>query len=338
MQKMSRYGVAAIQNAMPSAFAKDQVKANLERAIELTRLAKMGCDLYGHPVKLVVFPETFLHGFPFQSNQDYIDNGIYASIPDGPEIRAFIQLAKEFDMYIQTGSMFEYDPKYPGHVFNTACIVGPEGLVLKYRKINPWIPAEGGTSPLQIKDYSEPLFPVADTPIGKLGVLICYDLMFPENARQIVFNGAEVLITPGAYMHPFTGSGPMNWWRIVSQCRSIENIVYGVHCNQGASLKEIPPFSFPGGTCIVDYEGRVLSEISESGEHIVYSHIDLDGLRAWRAKSYQHMMLGHLRTEAYNYLQKPIFPCNTHGPNESLTFSQNMKMTEVGRKVYLKES
>ncbi|MCW3489495.1 nitrilase-related carbon-nitrogen hydrolase [Dethiobacter alkaliphilus] len=332
MEMTTRYGVAAIQTALPSATTKEQVAANLERAISMVDMAMEGCGLYGHPIKLVVFPEIFIHGFPYHSNQEYIDNEIYALIPDGPEIKALTEVAKKYDIYIQAGSMFEYDPKYPAHIFNTACLVGPEGLVLKYRKVNPWIPAESGTSPLQIEGYNEELFPVADTPIGKIGVLICYDIMFPENIRQLVFNGTEVLIRNSAYMHPFVSSGPMNWWRTMSQARSMENIVYGIHCNQGASLKDIPPFSFPGGSCIVDFEGRVLSEVCESGEHIVYGHIDLESLRAWRSQSYQHAMLGHLRTEAYTYLKNPIFPSGTHGPSKPLTLDDNIELTNSGRK------
>lgn len=331
MEQTSRYGIAAIQTAHPSAFTREQIKANMDRSVELVHFAKAAGDLYGSTVKLVVFPEIFIHGFPFHTSKEYMDNGIYATIPDGPEIRQFVDLAREYDIYIQTGSMFECDPRYPGHLFNTACIVGPEGMVLKYRKINPWIPAETSTSPHQIKGYSEPLFPVVDTPIGKLGVVICYDAIFPETMRQLAFNGAEVIIRTSAYMHPWT-SGPTNWWKVISQARSIENVVYSVHVNLGASVRDIPGFSFPGGTCVVDYEGRVLSEICESGEHIVYGHIDLGSQRAWRERTYAHLMPAHLRTEAFTYLREPGFPGATHGPGDMLTAEQLMEMIDRSRR------
>ncbi|MCL5935638.1 MAG: hypothetical protein M1543_04020 [Firmicutes bacterium] len=119
---------------------------------------------------------------------------------------------------------------------------------------------------------------------------------------------------------------------MLCQARSIENVVYGVHVNLGASIKDIPGFTFPGGTCIVDYEGRILSEICESGEHIVYGHIDLDNLRAWRANTYAHLGPAHLRTEVFTYLQEANFPGATHNPEDMLTAEQLMEMIDQSRR------
>ena len=110
--------------------------------------------------------------------------------------------AREHDIYIQSGSMLEVDPRWPGVVFNTTCLIGPEGILYKYRKVNPWIPYEVHASPHDLAGYDEPLFPVADTPIGRLGCAICYDWLFPEAIRQLAANGAEVLIRVSAYMDP----------------------------------------------------------------------------------------------------------------------------------------
>ena len=63
--------------------------------------------------------------------------------------------------------MLEVDPRWPGVVFNTTCLIGPEGILYKYRKVNPWIPYEVHASPHDLEGYDEPLFPVADTPIGR---------------------------------------------------------------------------------------------------------------------------------------------------------------------------
>ena len=70
-------------------------------------------------------------------------------------------------------------------VFNTTCLIGPEGLLYKYRKVNPWIPWEVHASPHDLAGYAEPLFPVADTEIGSLGCAICYDWLFPEAIREL---------------------------------------------------------------------------------------------------------------------------------------------------------
>ena len=83
------------------------------------------------------------------------------STPSGSHAKA-----SEHGIYIQSGSMLEVDPRWPGVVFNTTCLIGPEGILYKYRKVNPWIPCEVHASPHDIPGYDEPLFPVADTPIG----------------------------------------------------------------------------------------------------------------------------------------------------------------------------
>jgi len=328
----SKYGVVCVQVATPNAYSKADADKNLQHAFAMVRKAVKQNIFTGEPVKLAALPECVIHGFPYSTNKEYLDSGVYVHIP-GPETEAFIALAKELDIIIVTGSMFEHDPKYPAQIFNTCCIVSPDGLLLKYRKVNPWVPDEGSTSPLQLKQYAEPLFPVVDTPLGKLGVVICYDLIFPETVRQLVYNGAEILIRVSAYMEPWVNNAPMDWWKATSQARSIENIVYGVHVNQGANLNQMPPFDFTGGSCLVDYEGRIMSEIKLGGDRIVYGHFDLDALREWRARTYEHLGIAHLRTEAYTYLDKPIYPCKTNGPDELITMDQTIYFSDVARRV-----
>ena len=90
-------------------------------------------------------------------------------------------------------------------------------MLYKYRKVNPWIPYEVHASPHDSPGYDEPLFPVADTPIGRLGCAICYDWLFPEAMRQLAANGAEVLIRVSAYMDPWGATEPMDWWTVINR-------------------------------------------------------------------------------------------------------------------------
>ena len=176
--------------------------------------------------------------------------------------------------------MIEVDPRWPDVVFNTTCLIGPEGLLYRYRKVNPWIPYEVHASPHDIEGYPDPLFPVADTPIGRIGCAICYDWLFPEAMRQLTANGAEVLIRVSAYMDPWGATEPMNWWTIVNRCRALENTAFVVAANQGASLRHYPPYSWPGGSQIVDFDGRMLADASPGpGERIVVAPIDITALR-----------------------------------------------------------
>ena len=204
-------------------------------------------------------------------------------------------------------------------VFNTTCLIGPEGLLYKYRKVNPWIPYEVHSSPHEVEGYVDPLFPVADTPIGRIGCAICYDWLFPEAIRQLAANGAEVLLRVSAYMDPWGATEPMNWWTIVNRCRALENTAYVVAANQGASLRHYPPYSWPGGSQIVDFDGRLLAEASPGpGERIVVAPIDITALRHERATRRGHSMLAHLRTEAYPvYARHQYPPIGTAQPEPS---------------------
>jgi predicted amidohydrolase len=159
-----------------------------------------------------------------------------------------------------------------------------------------------------LPDYELPLYPVANTPIGRLGVAICYDWLFPEAIRQLALGGAEVLIRVSAYMDPWGTAQPMDWWTSVNRVRAIENMAYVVASNQAASLGNYPPFSWPGGSMIVDFDGRMLAQAEPgNGDKIVVGPIDLAALRAARDRRQGHHMLSHLRTESYTAYQPTIF-------------------------------
>jgi predicted amidohydrolase len=212
----------------------------------------------------------------------------------------YLAKARELGIYIQTGTFIELDPAWPGVLFNTTCLIGPEGLLYKYRKVNPWIPWEVHASPHDIPGYDAELFPVAHTEIGNLGCAICYDWIFPEAIRQLAWNGAEVLIRVSAYMDPWGATPPMDWWTLVNRCRALENMAYVVAANQGASLRNYGPFSWPGGSMLVDYDGRILAQADPGpGEKIVVAEIDLGALREARSCRLGHHPLRHLRREAY---------------------------------------
>jgi predicted amidohydrolase len=245
------------------------------------------------------------------------------------------QKAREYDIYIQSGSLLEVDARWPGVIFNTTCLIGPEGILYKYRKVNPWIPYEVHASPHDLEGYDEPLFPVADTPIGRLGCAICYDWIFPEAIRQLAANGAEVLLRVSAYMDPWGATEPMDWWTIVNRCRALENTAYVAAANQGASLKHYPPYSWPGGSQVIDYDGRILAQASPGpGERIVVAPVDISALRHERAVRRGHHMLAHLRTEAYPLYATHLYPprqsCQMKTPPE-ISYEQNNRLIDESK-------
>jgi predicted amidohydrolase len=287
--------------------------------------------------------DEFAHAAPVFPTAAELIQKLAVEIPNEHTER-LEQKAREHDIYIQSGSMLELDAKWPGAIFNTTCLVGPEGVLYKYRKVNTWIPYEVHTSPHDLEGYEEPLFPVADTPIGRIGCAICYDWLFPEAIRQLAANGAEVLLRVSAYMDPWGATAPMDWWTIINRARAIENTAYVVAANQGASLRHYPPYSWPGGSQIVDFEGRIVAEASPGpGERIVVAPVDVSALRHERAARKGHHTLAHLRTEAYPVYQTHQYPPREEGREEGsieragqISYERNLELIERAKQLCLK--
>ncbi len=302
----TKYYAAAWQVDFSCPETREEIKSHTDRMIEMIDMAVVAYSSFV-PVKLVVFPEH-AHAVPRYPTAKEVREKLAIPVPNEHTER-YVAKAKEHGLYIQTGGFLESDPKWPKAVFNTTCLIGPEGILYKYRKVNPWIPREVHASPHDLEGYGEELFPVAKTPIGNIGCAICYDWLFPEVLRQLTANGAEILIRVSAYMAPWGASPPMDWWTVVNRCRALENTAYVVAANQASSLKNFPPFSWPGASMIVDYDGRILAQAEPGpGEKMVVAPIDIDMLRYERAKRTGHQMLAHLRTEAYPMYRQSFYP------------------------------
>ena len=302
-----RYAVAACQTDLPNPLSRGEMAGNTDSMLEMIDHAVAG-SLPFLPVRLIVFPE-FAHAAPVYPDALELADRLAVPIPNEHTDR-LVRKARQHDVYIQSGSMIEQDPAWPGVVFNSTCLIGPDGILYRYRKVNPWIPYEVHASPHDLPGYVEPLFPVADTEIGRIGCAICYDWLFPEAIRQLAANGAEVLLRVSAYMDPWGATEPMNWWTTINRARAIENTAFVVAANQGASLRRYPPYSWPGGSQVVDFDGRLLAEASPGpGERIVVAPIDVSALRHERVARRGHAMLAHLRTEAY-----PVYSTHRYPP------------------------
>jgi predicted amidohydrolase len=325
-----RYSAAACQTDFPNPVNRREMRRNTDRIVSMIDSAVAGSAPF-LPVKLVVFPE-FAHAAPVFASAAELIEKLAVEIPNEHTER-IREKAQIHNIYIQTGSMLEIDKKYKNAVFNTTCLIGPEGILYKYRKVNTWIPYEVHTSPHDIEGYEEPLFPVADTPIGKLGTAICYDWLFPEVLRQLAANGAEVLIRVSAYMDPWNATAPMDWWTVVNRCRALENTAYVVASNQAAKLSHYPPYSWSGGSQIVDFEGRLLADASPGpGERIVVAPVDVSALRHERRIRRGHSFLAHLRTEAYPVYQNHIYPPAQENNEERLSFEKNLELIDAAKK------
>ena len=303
---IARYYAAACQTDFPCPRKREEIGLRTARMCDLIEQTIVYYEPF-FDVRLLVFPE-FAHAAPIYDSVGQLQDQLAVELPNEHTDR-YAALARKHGCYIQTGTFLEVDPRYTDVVFNTTALIGPTGLLSRYRKVNPWLPWELHASPHDFTCYDADAFPVIDTEIGRLGVAICYDWLFPETIRQIAFKGAEIICRVSAYMDPWGAMPPMDWWTIFNRVRAVENTVYVVAANQGASLTHYPPFSWPGGSMVVDYDGRVLAQADAGpGEKVIVGPIDLASLRAERERRVGHDMRSHLRTEIHDYLQTPRFP------------------------------
>jgi len=308
-----RYLAAACQTDFPAPTDRKEIGDRVRRMISIVEQTVEGYAPFGD-VRLLSFPE-FAHAVPTLPTADQLWDRLALPIPN-EHTETYARVAKKLGVYLQTGTFLERDDRFGKAVFNTTCLIGPEGLLTRYRKVNPWIPWEVHASPHDIAGYPDEMFPVAKTPIGNLGCAICYDWLFPETLRQLTANGAEILVRVSAYMDPWGATAPMDWWTVINRARAIENVAYVVASNQAARMSNYPPFSWPGGSMVVDYDGRILAQADPGpGEKVVVAPIDLDALRAERARRTGHHMPAHLRTEAYPVYGRPVYPAGAGAPN-----------------------
>jgi predicted amidohydrolase len=294
-----RYHAAAIQTAFDNPRTRAEIGERVRRMCAMAEQTVGGYEPF-FDVRLLAFPE-FAHAAPVYPTARELLEHLAVEMPN-EHVDAYIRVCRAHGCYIQTGTFIERDPAWPGVVFNTTALVGPTGVLSLYRKANPWIPWEVHASPHDLPGDTRDPFPVADTPIGRIGCAICYDWLFPEVLRQLAFNGAEVLVRVSAYMDPWGATAPMDWWTVINRARAIENTAYVLAANQGASFAGYPPFSWPGGSMVVDFDGRVLAQADPGpGEKVVVAPVDIGALREARERRRGHDMLAHHRAALYPY-------------------------------------
>ena len=320
---MAPYMAAAVQFEVEAAYAdRDAIWRNLRHAGELLDeiVSSVQMTTRGRGPKLVVFPESFLHGFgslPVRSHEESIR---MASHIPGPETDLLSEMARKHELYL-AGSMFELDDGYPGHFFNTGFIIDPNGdVILRYRKITTTPSIEASSNPGDVlgKYGMDPkeLFPVVDTEIGRLGMTICYDRRFPEPSRCVALNGAEILIHPTGGGGGLAGSqSSIEWWRRLSQVRAFENNFYLIGAQWAHSPKS-ELITGNGHSLIVDFNGNILTELDGVQEGFVVSTIDPELVRARRQPGASFLMELPTPIYAEAYSQAKSLPIDPDGYRE----------------------
>ncbi|WP_433662274.1 nitrilase-related carbon-nitrogen hydrolase [Nocardia sp. CA-128927] len=155
-------------------------------------------------------------------------------------------------------------------------------------------------------------YPVAHTPIGRIGTIVCMDGSFPETARGLAMNGAEIIYRP-SYPEPSVGSG---LWEVQNRARALDNNCYVIAPNLASyhitPNSPAPIDCFGGQTMIIDYHGQILCEHTYGGSaSYAAATIDIQTLRDFRVRSVGTNWLKELRTEQYQLIyDQPIYPKN----------------------------
>ena len=308
------------QAFVSSAETRDaSVADNLKRALGLARLFAMRPS-----TRLVVFPEFFLQGSDGSHPHEYWERcGIRIPGPETAELAAF---AKACNVYV-CGAVLEYDPSWPRRYFNTSIIIDPQGeIVLRYRKLQCAdlngllnITTPGNIYSAYVERYGiESLVPVIDTPIGRLGTLICFDSNWPELWRALAMRGAEVICNPTSEIH----SNRRPYWYQAKRAHAAEQMLYVASANAGSEQ------FFPGApvtgmnrghSALIDYHGELVACADGPGVIPLLGRIELGALRRARA-SYgaDPSVRFDPRTVADAYAGFPGFPldCFLHTPME----------------------
>ncbi len=263
------------------------VAANLARLRERVAAAAKG------GAQLVVFPECFLTGYAFAAPAEV--ERVALEVP-GEATRELVAIARANGVHLVAG-LIEKEAA-SGRCFNAALLVGPDGIALRYRKIHlPVLGCDRFVAPGDL-----PLA-VATTPLGKIGLSICYDGSFPETARVLKLRGAQLVVLPTNWPEQATVSR-----RFQSTVRAFENHVNYVACNRVGSEGG---FRFPGGSQAVDFSGRVVAQGGES-EELLFAELDLpradDNRIVHVAGEYELDRIAHRRPEHYGALVEPPRP------------------------------
>jgi predicted amidohydrolase len=223
--------------------------------------------------KLVVFPEISLQGYPPDLTRVYperikaaFDNA--EQVPDGPHVLAIAARAQELGIYVIYG-LNELGTS-PGVIYNTMVLTGPDGFVGSYRKVHVGI-----TEQLTWRRGND--WPVFDTEIGRIGMLICYDKMWPESTRELMLRGADILVMSTAWPMVFGEQDPeTNLWaelyRLYDRARAAENSRWFVSSNFAGDLGGA---RFIGLSQIVDPCGRVVATTGPLTPGMAIADVDI---------------------------------------------------------------
>jgi predicted amidohydrolase len=233
---------------------------------------------------LVIFPELSLTGY---TSRD-LAYELAEPIP-GPTIRSLEEVTKREGIYMVLG-MPERSEKARSVLYNTAVLLGPDGFIGKYRKMH--LPTH---SVFEEKRYFRLGYeaPVFETDIGKLGLTICYDVLFPEISRLLRLKGAQLIVCISA-----SPAMRRRFFEVLTIARALENTVFLAYVN----LVDVENgLQFWGGSRMIDPSGNIITQAKLDEEDLVVGSLDYAELE--RAEVFVPT-LRDLRPELFNSLKE----------------------------------
>jgi predicted amidohydrolase len=250
-------------------------KRNIERIGELVREAD---------ADLIVLPELCNTGYLFTSRLEAED--LAEEAPGGETTEALCRLARERGVYLAAGLA----ERSGNHLFNASVLVGPEGHIATYRKIHLFFEETLWFDP------GDREWEVHDIGIGRVGMMICFDWIFPESARILALRGADLLCHCANLVMPYCQAA------MVTRC--LENGVFAVTANRtGTEERGGKALHFKGKSQITGPDGAILCGAGEAEEQVGVVEIDPKRARDKRINPYNDLF-DDRRMEHYGELVK----------------------------------
>ncbi|MCL2689684.1 MAG: carbon-nitrogen hydrolase family protein [Chitinispirillia bacterium] len=269
---MTKIKLALIQNVPSFNAAK-----NIERALELIEEAAIngGADL-------IALPEMFYHPFELSKLKELVSFSEQVH-------EEFSAISKRLKIHLCTGTFVTSlgDRK----LGNSAFLYGPDGkILLSYQKNHLFDVSYGGLDIRESAVFTHgDHISSADTPLGNIGIAVCYDIRFPELFRKLILSGAELVLVPSVFNQV---SGPAHW-NMLTRIRAVDNQIFLAGISQGRNMESA--YQAYGHSIIISPWGEVLAEALE-GEEIIYADLDPAQLKETRERL---PLLKHRREDLY---------------------------------------
>lgn len=279
---VSQVRVAAVQSD-PQVGLENKA-ANVEATLAQVR----ACAAEG--ARLVVLPELASTGYSFDTREEAYAHA--EPVPDGPTCTAWAELARELDVYVVAG-IAESDGV---QLFDTAVLIGPEGFIGKYRKTHLW-----NREKLIFTPGSS--YPVFETRIGRIGLLVCWDIWFPEVARILTAQGADVICSVNNWVWT-----PPPLFDDAGNCMASYLTMGASHVNSvpivaANRVGEERGGKFLGCSLITGVNGWPMSSIADAEkEEVLYADLDLAAARSAVVWSDLNDLPRDRRTDLYDPL------------------------------------